>query len=329
MKSVRFAENFDVDDLTMEDFKTLPLVIEGESKEVRYLGKGLVIIRFKPTIYSFTENRCAEVPGSQTLRLEASKIFLDVLQRARIRHAYHQVGQEFVLADLVLPGLTEFQNYGIKPFVPPDLTEAEIAALPKGPPIEIVTKRYLTGTTKHSCIGLAGSRVRDSHPYYGGMPLEGDGALPEMLVRFDWRNPLKREEAGHKMTNQLLYDINTVDPRLEKRILDYGSRIADEVLPPQIADLFIDVKKARQTAFLMSLALEDFLASKNIVFYDMCFFIDESGTLVYGELSQDCGRYRHLDLGSLDKDVWRSGGSSSAVLDKWRLLVDLLKGDAK
>ena len=103
--------------------------------------------------------------------------------------------------------------------------------------------------------------------------------------------------------------------------------MADVILPRQLADLYIDVEKATRTAFLTAKILEEFLAGKNIVFYDMCLFIDESGEMVYGELSPDCGRYRHLDYGSLDKDVWRSGGSSSDVIDKWNLLVQLLKGE--
>lgn len=318
----------DVHSLSMENFKKLPLVIEGESKEIRYAGEGLVVIRFKPTIYSYTENRCATVEGSHRLRMEASKEFVKVLKKAGIRHAYREIGKDFVLADLVMPSPTEFKNYGIPPFLPYDIKPSDREDLPKGPPIEIVAKRYLTGTTKHSCIGLAGSIVRSSHPFYSGLRLEGDGALPEMLIRFDWRNPLKQEASGRKMAKQLLQEFGTVDRALTERMIDYGSRVADEVLPLQIADLFIDVKQARTTAFLMAHALEDYLASKDIVFYDMCFFIDESGTLVYGELSQDCGRYRHLSMGSLDKDVWRTGGTSESVMEKWALLVALLKGQA-
>lgn len=30
------------------------------------------------------------------------------------------------------------------------------------------------------------------------------------------------------------------------------------------------------------------------------------------------------DLGSLDKDVWRAGGSSDQVLEKWNLLYKMI-----
>ncbi len=315
----------DIQTLTIERFRALPLVIEGESKEVRYAGNGLVIIRFKPTVYSFTHNRCAEIPGSHIPRLEASRIFVEVLRATGIRHAYREIGNEFILADLVLPHDVEFKKYGIPVFVPPDLSVQEIDALPKAPPIEIIAKRYLTGTTKHGCIGMAGSHVRKSHPFYAEVSLEGDGALPEMLIRFDWRNPLNQPGRGKKMADQILEGMDQLE--MYERIAQYGDRTADVALPPQLADLFIDVKHAQRTAFLTAMVLEEFLASKQIVFYDLCLFIDESGTLVYGEVSPDCGRFRHLDLGSLDKDVWRTGGSHQDVINKWMLLVQLLKGD--
>jgi phosphoribosylaminoimidazole-succinocarboxamide synthase len=317
-----------VQTLILPEFRELPLVIEGESKEVRYAGNGLVVIRFKPTIYSFTENRCATVEGSHIPRLRASQIFVDVLRKCGIRHAYREIGPEFILADLVLPHLVEFEKYGLPSFVPPDLTDDQITELPKAPPIEIIAKRYLTGTTKHGCVGMAGSHVRDSHPFYASMSLEGNGSLPEILIRFDWRNPLNQSGRGRRMAEQILAGVEELPVGLMNRIIEYGDRVADVALPSQLADLFIDVKQAQRTAFLTAQALEEFLASKNIVFYDLCMFIDEAGTMVYGEISPDCGRYRHLDLGSLDKDVWRTGGSSSDVIQKWNLLVQLLEDES-
>lgn len=317
----------DIHTLTMDDFRALPLVIEGESKEVRYAGGGKVIIYFKPTVYSFTENRCAIVPNSNKIRLKASEEFVKVLSAAGVRHAYEDFSEDFVLAKMVVPCQAELDKYGAEPYVPNDITAEEYSALPRAPSIEVVIKRYLTGTTKHGCIGLAGSEIRKSHPFYSGMMLEGDGALPELLVRFDWRNPLRHRKNGERMADALL-DRDTHDKtELWDAVIRYGERMADTVLPPQLADLIIDVSKARRTAFIAATAIEDFLASKKIVFYDLCMFIDESGEMVYGEVSPDCGRYRHLDLGSLDKDVWRSGGSSAAVLLKWAMLYVLISGD--
>jgi hypothetical protein len=336
MSEVKARLPVNIDRLTREQFNCLPLVIEGESKEVRYAGldaddRPLAVIRFKPTIYSFTQNRCAEVPGSDVPRLRASGKFVEVLAEAGIPHAYRQVNDRWVLADLVMPHPVEFAKYGLPPFEHPDLTEEVRRRMLTAPPIEIIAKNCLTGTTKHGCIGLAGSRVRASHPFYGSRLLEPDMALPEMLVRFDWRNPLRQEGHGKRMADQILqtsvgdYLIGGLQSfSIRKRITEYGDRVADTVLPDQIADLFIDVAVARRTAFLAAKAIEEFLATKDIVFYDICMFITEDGSTLYGEISPDCGRYRHLDLGELDKDVWRSGGSSKDVIDKWMLLSKLL-----
>ncbi len=313
--------------LTQELFEKFPLVIRGESKEVRYLGRGLVVIKFLPTIYSFTQNRCAIVEGSEKMRLRASAIFVDVLREVGIRHAYRQVTEDFVLADLVMPHAVEFAKYGLPVFVPQDLTDEEIEQLPKAPPIEIIAKRYLTGTTKHSYIGLVGQTVRKSHPFYAGMPLVADGALPEMLIRFDWRNPLTQPGRGMRVASHVFGEYvrsRYLNEYVEKTIA-YNDRVADLSMTSQLADLFIDVAEARRTAFLTAKTLEDFLAERDIVFCDLCMFIDESGTMVYGEISPDCGRYRHLDHGSLDKDEWRTGGSSEEVLNKWRMLCELIE----
>jgi len=290
----------------------------------------LVVIRFLPTVYSFTENRCAEVKDSEKMRLRASKIFIEVLRKAGIRHAYRQVTDNFVLADLLIPHKVECEKYGVEQFVPPDMTLEEIEALPKAPPIEIIAKRYLTGTTKHAFVGLDGSYVRKGHPFYNGMKLKGDDALPEMLIRFDWRNPLIQKGRGKKMVSQILGKEISEDLRaVADKIETYGDRVDDMALTDQLADYFINVSVARRTAFLTALALEDFLAEKNIVFCDLCMFISEDGKLVYGEISPDCGRYRHLDYGSLDKDAWRTGGSSADVVGKWKLLCELLEADTE
>jgi non-canonical purine NTP pyrophosphatase (RdgB/HAM1 family) len=286
---------------TLEDFAALPLVIEGESKEVRYAGGGLVYIRFKPTIYSFTANRCDTVPGSDRIRLRAMRTFLEVLRRAGVRHAYREVGEDLVLAELVLPHAVEFAKYRQPVFVPPDLSADEARRLLRAPPIEVILKCHHTGTSKHRYLGMSGQAVRASHPLFAGLAIEADGAYPLTLVRFDWRNPLLG--------------------------LD-GRRVQDEILPEPIADHFIDVARARVTALRVHAALQDFLAPRDIVICDLCLFISEDGGTVYGEITQDCGRYRHYELGHLDKDVWRAGGSHAQVLDKWRLLAEHLERPA-
>ena len=76
-----------IDNLTEEEFNSLPLVTEGESKIVRNAGNGLCVIKLKPTIYSFTANRAGIVPGSDFLRLQASKKLIKVLKENGINHS--------------------------------------------------------------------------------------------------------------------------------------------------------------------------------------------------------------------------------------------------
>jgi len=259
------------DSMTDDEFAALPLVVEGESKIVRSLGDGLCLIRLKPTIYSFTANRCGVVPGSDMLRMKATKIFLGELRAQGIAHAYREVGERFILSELI----------------------------DDPPPIEVVVKAFHSGTSKHRYCGMAGRPVRTSHPYYAGKRFADDDGYPAPIVRFDWRNPLI-----HPVT---------------------GARLADEVLCDEMAEWFIDVRKARLAAQRVYRALSGFLGKRDVVLYDLCLFITEDGEKVFGEISQDCGRFRHFDLGSLDKDVWRAGGSSEQVLEKWRRLLEIME----
>ncbi|MDR2540641.1 MAG: hypothetical protein LBD11_02400 [Candidatus Peribacteria bacterium] len=257
-------------ELTLEKFRTLPLFVEGESKEIRSLTEDLGIIYFKPTIYSFTSNRTGIVPGSNIPRVHVSKVLCELLKANGIDHSYVDYADEFVLTRLI-------NNV---------------------PNIEVVVKANHTGTSKHRYYGMHGSRVRASHPYYKGMKIEDMQPYPEPIVRFDWRNPFK-----HPTT---------------------GAPLADEVLGDAQANLFIDVAEARKTAMRAFGILSDFLQEKDIIIYDLCLFLSEDGKTVFGEISPDCGRYRHLSLGELDKDVWRAGGSSEDVIKKWNLLYTLI-----
>lgn len=287
----------DVTHLTDEEFGRLPLVIKGHSKEVRYLGYGLVVIRFLPTIYSFTHNRAATVPGSDTLRLQASREFVEILRQGGIPHAYIQVTDKWVLAHLVVPHDSEYAKYDLPAFAPHDLTAAQFAALPRAPPVEVIIKRFHSGTSKHRYKGMQGLQVRPGHPM-AGVAIHDEDAYPQTLVRFDWRNPL-----------------TWVDPKTDER-----ARVADEILPRPVAEWMIDTGGAEQLALRLHSVLQRALDQVDIVCMDLCLFVTEDGSMVYGEISQDCGRFRHFSLGSLDKDVWRSGGSADDVLAKWRLL---------
>lgn len=261
-----------INSLTDREFDALPLVVEGESKIVRSVDENLVVIKFKPTIYSFTANRSGVVPGSETLRLRATKLLIDVLRKADIDHAYLEINDRFVLAKRIV----------------------------NPPPIEVVVKAFHSGTSKHRYYDMSAYPIRASHSFHAGHSISPEGGYPQPIVRFDWRNPMHHPKTG--------------------------VRLADEVLGEEQADWFIDVAKARLTAKRVYAALSEFLGQRDVIIYDLCLFIDADGTTVFGEVSQDCGRFRHFSLGSLDKDEWRAGGSSEHVLSKWQMLIDIIEG---
>jgi phosphoribosylaminoimidazole-succinocarboxamide synthase len=261
--------------LTEEQFTALPFLKEGESKEIRDAGTSpegvrLCVIRLKPTIYSFTANRTGIVPGSDLLRLRATKVFTEVLREAGIKHAYLEVGDKFILSEYV-------EN---------------------DPNVEVIVKAFHSGTSKHRYHGMSGRKVR-AGSLWEGMSFEDMGAYPCPVVRFDWRNPFEHPVSRVKL--------------------------ADEVMPEDIADWWIDTRAARATAMRTYSVLQEFLAARDIVLYDLCLFVSADGKTLFGEVSQDCGRFRHFDLGELDKDVWRAGGSHAEVLEKWALLCQMLE----
>ena len=183
-----------IDNLTMREFRQLPLVAEGESKEVRYCGNGRVVIRLKPTIYSYTHNRAGIIPGSDILRLRSIRVLLPVLQAAGVSHSYLKVNDRWILSDLVLQPITGKE---IPPFRPSDLSAARIATLAVAPPVEVVVKRIHSGTPKHRYYQLDRYKVRTSHPLFPKAPLVVDKPYPETVFRFDWRKPLADDAGRH------------------------------------------------------------------------------------------------------------------------------------
>ncbi len=281
--------------ITKETFEDLPLVVEGHSKEVRYLGDGMVATRLKPTVYSYTHNRAGEIVGTDTARLRVSRALLSVV-RPYVSHTYETVGDEFIVSRLVLPESTGELHQG---FTPPDLTTEQIKQLPRATPIETVVKRYHTGTPKHRYFGMSGTTARRGNFRGSGQAIKIDEPYPELVVRFDWRNPLTDHD---------------------------GNRLADEVLPETMANWYIDTEQAKLTGRLAFTALERSLKKAGLELWDICFFITEDGKTIFSEISPDCMRVRAADE-SLDKDVWRQGSSSDTVRERWNEFANIVENN--
>lgn len=316
----------DIDDLSEEQFNRLPLVIRGLSKEVRYVGPGddgmpRVVIRFLPTVYSHTANRTGVVEGSDTARLRVTGQFLRVFKDVGVDHAYERVNDRWVLSRLVMPHPAEFARYRQDPFVLRDVPEDVARLVPTAPPVEVIVKDFHGGTSKHGYVGMSGTRVRQGHPLYAGFRVDAEGAYPATVVRFDWRNPIAVCSAcGAPWPDEDVASCACGREGAERR------RVEDRAMPEDIADLYIDAARARQTALRARAAIQDHLGRRDVVVHDLCLFISQDGRTVYGEVSPDCGRFRHMVHGSLDKNVWRAGGSSDEVLAKWQMLADIAAG---
>lgn len=160
-----------------------------------------------------------------------------------------------------------------------------VCDLVRSPPIEVIVKAAFVGTPKHIYNGM------ENHPTRHSTSFQAFKEHPP-YVRFDWRNPLPGK---------------------------------DECLPESLADYFIDTKKAKKTALNAFMALQKFLADREIQLLDICFFIDESGEVVFGEISPDCMRAK-LRGQDLDKDLWRKGRDDRVILKKWSKFVQLIDG---
>lgn len=164
--------------------------------------------------------------------------------------------------------------------------------------LEIRVKRFHIGSPLHRY------RFTENVPTTQSCgPLTRWSRFDQPIVCFDWRHPL-------------------TDPE--------GNRLADEPLPDDYAAVWVDnVPHAKHVARQMFTWLEDIFATADLILVDICFFIDRSGRIIFGEISPDCMRVRarSTDLeqaGSFDKDLWRNGLSSSTLKEQYQALYNRL-----
>lgn len=160
--------------VTYDEFENLPVLFRGESKDVRCLAddSSRVAIRFLPTVYSFTHNRCGRVEGTAELRVRSSEILTRVMRRAGVSHAYRECEGDMVIADRVDP-----------------------------PPIEVIVKNRHVGTPKHRYYGIEDFRTVDGDRIRAG---EKYPQTVGPMVRFDWRNPLRHPDTNERLADEVL-----------------------------------------------------------------------------------------------------------------------------
>lgn len=160
--------------------------------------------------------------------------------------------------------------------------------------LEVRVKRYHIGSPLHRYL------YTDHHPTaHNGPPLTRWSRFEQPVVCFDWRHPLHDDE---------------------------GRRLADEPLPDDYAAQWLDQpQRAKQLARDTFEWTEALFVSRGLKLIDICYFIDSSGTVIFGEISPDCMRVRSRaadDSDALDKDEWRSGGEAHTVLERYRRLYE-------
>jgi phosphoribosylaminoimidazole-succinocarboxamide synthase len=260
------------------DFANLPLVTEGESKEIRQWTTNLVVARFKPTVYSFTENRYGNAAGTDLVRARFSAKIFSLLNKSSIG-----IPKTSFVALLETEG---------GPLVVQKVVDSSN--------LEVRVKRFHIGSPLHRY------RYTEDYPsLLASGPVTKWTRFDKPVVCFDWRNPLYDNE---------------------------GNRLADEPISDDYAELWMqavpDAKRIARDTFLY---IEGLFKSAGLSLIDICFLIDKTGKILYGEISPDCMRVREIDqeleaAQAYDKDLWRNGKSENFLTDHYQQLYDRVFG---
>jgi phosphoribosylaminoimidazole-succinocarboxamide synthase len=167
------------------------------------------------------------------------------------------------------------------------------------PPVEVIVKKCFVGSDKVRYFNMENLKNR-----FGKEVIQKDNnyEYQKYLVRFDYRNP-----NYHPETKKPLGDLPLCD---------------------DLADEYINVDVAKKTAKFIFGVLDEHFKKMNMYFEDVCFMLTVEGDVMYGEVSQDCGRYKYIEedkLTDLDKDVWRKWGSFEMVLTKYQMMGNIVE----
>ncbi len=165
--------------------------------------------------------------------------------------------------------------------------------------LEVRVKRYHIGSPLH--------RYKYTEKYdtvqLNETPLTKWTRFDVPLVCFDWRLPLMDEQ---------------------------GNRLADEPISDDYAGIWMrDVVEAKNLARDTFSWMESLFRDAGLLLVDICFFIDKTGHVLYGEISPDCMRVREglgdpRESESLDKDLWRQGEKEKLIAKRYQKLFHIL-----
>jgi len=297
------------DNYSEQEFNCLPLVAEGCSKIIRAIDDKFTLIAYKPTVYSHKQQREGVIPFTDKERMEMTKNILYLFDIEQIPHAYVYIGKNYVLCKNLNP-------------------ERDI------PIIEVIVKKCCVGTDKYRYHMLDKRISRFGYPI---VDVDEKREYPNYIVRYDYRNPNHTYTKKIDDASETILDVSSfMDKKSEEKLLTDKSITkkpkGDEVMCDDLADLFINVNASKKLANKTFAVLDSHFKKMGIYFEDICFMITTDGSMHYSEISQDCGRYKKIDedkLTPLDKDVFRAGGSSPLVFEKWKQMTEITKAYVK
>lgn len=104
---------------------------------------------------------------------------------------------------------------------------------------------------------------------------------------------------------------------------DYRTDPEDEPIGEDyLAELGVPVKQYKRVALRCNTVLTQKLDPLDL--WDFCVVLGQQGpeVSIISEISPDCMRLKEPDGRSLDKDLFRNGGSAKEILDRWRELLE-------
>lgn len=280
-----------------------PIITEGNSKRVYKWFDKYNKIYLKPTVYSHSKNREGIVKNTDKIRLRFIRNILEILDYHYIPHNYIYVSDNCIISN--------------------HLDKHEM------PPIEVIVKRYYIGTDKHNyyklneCLSKYNNGLdeeTESMDQFGKKItvkvekqkiVDSEDRYLEPIVRFDFRNPNVHPETFE--------------------------RLGDKVMSDDLANQMMNVQCAKELAKRTFNILEYHFNKMDLILKDICFMITTDGSKHYYEISPDSMRIvkkfikpksftvKNEPDESLDKDVWRAGGSSKLVVEKWEKVTDILE----
>lgn len=310
-KCLRFPNMDNMNDKTFNSYK---FIAEGHSKIVRRVYDKWDVIKLKPSVHSHKEQRSLNIDDTDKYRAEAMLPLLYLFAQNQIDHLYNYVSS---CEDGVFI-LTQAFDYV--------------------PPVEVIIKSHYVGTDKHIYHELYNEKTRFDKPLMANEDVyqiqNTDNTVVSKViyeynkpyVRFDYRNPNHVE-----CTEDVTRCASCVTSFKKGTQMPLG----DKVMASGLADNFIDTAKCEKSALKLYDIMNKFLGRKGLYLLDICYLYCADGETLYGEISQDTGRWKDKNGNSKDKDVFRYGRSADKVnvKDQYKELADILNdimfGDGK